>query len=120
MNVPSLYLGSCLPLGARGGRQALIMPAHHLVLHGIVVGMTGSGKTGLVTVLAEEALRCKVPTLLFDIKGDLSNLLLALPSFAQTAVLPWAAGLTKPGDERSAIDVAAAIAEARKAEAPCA
>jgi polynucleotide 5'-kinase involved in rRNA processing len=32
-----------------------------LLTHGVVVGMTGSGKTGLVTVLAEEALRAKVP-----------------------------------------------------------
>jgi len=27
------------------------------VTHGVVVGMTGSGKTGLVTVLVEEAAR---------------------------------------------------------------
>jgi hypothetical protein len=31
--------------------------ADDLVTHGVVVGMTGSGKTGLVTVLVEEALR---------------------------------------------------------------
>src|SRR6187399_2750037 len=116
MKVPSLHLGSSVPFSGAGAMQPLVKPAHRLVLHGVVVGMTGSGKTGLVTVLAEEALGCKVPTLLFDIKGDLSNLLLALLGFDPAAVLPWAAGLTKPGDERSAIDVATAIAEARKAE----
>jgi molybdopterin-guanine dinucleotide biosynthesis protein len=30
------------------------VPAHHLVTHGVVVGMTGSGKTGLITVMVEE------------------------------------------------------------------
>ena len=32
-----------------------VVPAHHLVTHGVVVGMTGSGKTGLVTVMVEDA-----------------------------------------------------------------
>jgi type IV secretory pathway VirB4 component len=32
------------------------LPAHHQVTHGVVVGMTGSGKTGLLTVMLEEAL----------------------------------------------------------------
>ena len=31
--------------------------------------MTGSGKTGLVTVLAEEALRGGIPVLAIDVKG---------------------------------------------------
>ena len=54
--IPSLYLGAARPL--HDGRAApLHMPAHHLVTHGVIVGMTGSGKTGLVTVMVEEALR---------------------------------------------------------------
>lgn len=50
------------------------MPAHNLVTHGVVVGMTGSGKTGLLTVMEEEALRNKVSTLVIDVKGDLPDL----------------------------------------------
>jgi len=46
-----------------------------------MVGMTGSGETGLVTVLVEEALGAGVPTIVIDVKGDLPNLLLTLPSF---------------------------------------
>jgi DNA helicase HerA-like ATPase len=42
--------------------------------------VTGSGKTGLVTVLTEEALRAGVPVLVIDVKGDLPNLLLAFPA----------------------------------------
>jgi Helicase HerA, central domain len=37
--------------------------------------MTGSGKTGLVTVLVEEAVRNGVPVIVVDVKGDLPNLL---------------------------------------------
>ena len=78
MAPPSLYLGSGsslngTPLGS------LHLPAHHLVTHGVVVGMTGSGKTGLLMVMVEEALRAQVPVLMIDVKGDLPNLLLAFP-----------------------------------------
>jgi DNA helicase HerA-like ATPase len=51
--------------------------------------MTGSGKTGLVTVMIEEAARAQVPTLVIDIKGDLPNLLLAFPSFDPKHLEPW-------------------------------
>ena len=47
--------------------------------------MTGSGKTGLVTVACEEALREGIPTLMLDVKGDLPNLLLSFPSLQQEA-----------------------------------
>ena len=62
--------------------------ADDLVTHGVVVGMTGSGKTGLVTVLVEEALRNEIPVLLLDIKGDLANLKLAFPSFDAKHLAP--------------------------------
>src|SRR3954471_20544729 len=74
--------------GAEGG-HVLGLPAEHLVTHGVVVGMTGSGKTGLVTVLIEEAARAGVPTLVVDVKGDLPNLLLAFPDFEAARFEPW-------------------------------
>jgi DNA helicase HerA-like ATPase len=64
------------------------MPAHHLLTHGVVVGMTGSGKTGLLVVMVEEALRAGVPVLMIDVKGDLPNLLLSFPSFAPSPLEP--------------------------------
>lgn len=89
MKSPQLNLGSYRKItGTEGGPQ-LLLPTSHLVTHGVVVGMTGSGKTGLVTVLAEEALRAKVPTIMIDVKGDLPNLLLTFPDFAQARWEPW-------------------------------
>jgi hypothetical protein len=51
--------------------------------------MTGSGKTGLLTVMAEEALRSQIPGLIIDIKGDLPNLLLSFPKAESTELIPW-------------------------------
>src|SRR5215211_4325369 len=54
---PSLLLGGTRPLDGSPKIGELRLPAHHLTTHSVVVGMTGSGKTGLVTVVVEEALR---------------------------------------------------------------
>jgi hypothetical protein len=89
MKTPQLNLGAYRKItGAVGGPQ-LLLPASHLVTHGVVVGMTGSGKTGLVTVLAEEAVRAGIPTIMIDVKGDLPNLLLTFPDFAPERWQPW-------------------------------
>jgi hypothetical protein len=63
--------------------------ADDLTTHGVIVGMTGSGKTGLGVVLIEECLRAGVPALLIDPKGDLTNLALVFPDLAATDFLPW-------------------------------
>ncbi|MEY4510597.1 MAG: hypothetical protein RLZZ450_2719 [Pseudomonadota bacterium] len=110
----SLYLGAQRPLDNTRASSVLRVPAHHLVTHGVVVGMTGSGKTGLVTVLVEEALRGGVPTLVIDIKGDLTNLLLSFPSFEPGLVLPWVETMVSPLDTRSPQQVAAQLAEERQ------
>jgi DNA helicase HerA-like ATPase len=82
-------LGRWVGLDGAGAPQALHLPPHHLVTHAAVVGMTGSGKTGLVFVLVEEALRSGVPVVMIDLKGDLPNLLLAFPLAAPAAFEPW-------------------------------
>jgi hypothetical protein len=110
--LPSLYLGMARPLDGANTPGPLRMPAHHLVTHGVVVGMTGSGKTGLVTVLVEEALRAQVPTLIIDVKGDLPNLTLAFPDFAPSRLLPWVE--TSPTDTRPRDEVAYVLAEERR------
>ena len=56
---------------------------------GVIVGMTGSGKTGLGVVLVEEVLSAGVPALLIDPKGDLTNLCLTFPSLAPADFQQW-------------------------------
>jgi hypothetical protein len=66
-----------------------LLASGDLTTHGVIVGMTGSGKTGLGVVLIEEALSAGVPTLLIDPKGDLTNLCLTFPSLAPADFEPW-------------------------------
>jgi hypothetical protein len=57
--------------------------------HGVIVGMTGSGKTGLGVVLIEEVLAAGVPALLIDPKADLTNLCLTFPGLSAAEFRPW-------------------------------
>lgn len=57
--------------------------------HGVVVGMTGSGKTGLCIDILEEAALRGIPALLIDPKGDIANLLLHFPDLSPEDFLPW-------------------------------
>ena len=68
--------------------------------HGVIVGMTGSGKTGLGVVLLEEVLTAGLPTLVIDPKGDLTNLCLTFPGLQATDFRPWidAAQATAAGE----------------------
>ena len=63
--------------------------AKDLTTHGVCVGMTGSGKTGLCISLLEEAALDGVPALCIDPKGDLGNLLLTFPELAPSDFQPW-------------------------------
>ena len=85
----TLHLGERRAIDGRRELGRFELPTEHLLTHGVIVGMTGSGKTGLVTVLVEEALRAEVPVLVVDIKGDLPNLALAFPSFEPEVMAPW-------------------------------
>ena len=51
----------------------------HLTTHAAILGMTGSGKTGLGVCLLEEAAMDKLPAIVIDPKGDMGNLLLSFP-----------------------------------------
>jgi hypothetical protein len=95
IDVPAghLYLGEQLDESSRKrDGTAVLLDAADLTTHGVVVGMTGSGKTGLGVVLVEEALLAGVPTLVLDPKGDLGNLLLAFPDLRPEDFAPWVEG----------------------------
>lgn len=68
---------------------ALEYDAADLTTHGVIVGMTGSGKTGLGVVLLEEALRSGIPTLIIDPKGDMTNMALRFPGLSAEEFAPW-------------------------------
>jgi hypothetical protein len=56
----------------RDGRVFEVQP-NDLLTHAVVLGATGSGKTGLLAVLVEELAREGVQVLAVDVKGDLAN-----------------------------------------------
>jgi hypothetical protein len=60
-----------------------------LTTHAVVVGMTGSGKTGLCLSLLEEAALDNIPAVIIDPKGDITNLLLVFPDLQPQEFAPW-------------------------------
>lgn len=86
----SLHLGQTLDdATSEPTDDRLELKSDRLTTHGIIVGMTGSGKTGLGIVLLEEVLASGVPALIIDPKGDMGNLLLNFPSFRAEDFEPW-------------------------------
>ena len=61
----------------------------HLTTHAAIIGMTGSGKTGLGIGLIEEAAIDNIPALIIDPKGDMGNLCLGFPQMQKQDFLPW-------------------------------
>ncbi len=61
----------------------------NLTTHALVIGMTGSGKTGLGIGLIEEATIDNIPSFIIDPKGDMGNLLLSFPDMKAKDFEPW-------------------------------
>jgi hypothetical protein len=84
-----LHLGERLDDDGKRNGEAVLLDPSDLCTHGVIVGMTGSGKTGLAIALMEEVLSSGVPVLAIDPKGDLTNLLLTFPNLAADDFAPW-------------------------------
>ncbi|MEM1201923.1 MAG: DUF87 domain-containing protein [Acidobacteriota bacterium] len=86
----AFYLGR--PVDAESGEAAdvpLLYDSKDLTTHAVIVGMTGSGKTGLGVTMLEEAAIDGIPALVIDPKGDLANLALTFPDLAAADFAPW-------------------------------
>src|SRR5580765_4642212 len=79
----------------------LLYDSSDLVTHGVIVGMTGSGKTGLGIDLIEEAAIDGVPVIAIDPKGDLGNLLLSADDYGAEEAARWTKGLAEWGQDAS-------------------
>ncbi|MBN1849472.1 MAG: DUF87 domain-containing protein [Deltaproteobacteria bacterium] len=84
------YLGKEFDLAAGTATGNLLLyDAKDLTTHAMMVGMTGSGKTGLALSLIEEAAIDGIPAILIDPKGDLGNILLQFPDLQPGDFRPW-------------------------------
>ncbi len=87
--VPGLFLGKEAPVSGDAPGARIELDPTDLLTHGLIVGMTGSGKTGLAIALIEEVMRQGVPVIAIDPKGDLGNLLLLFEDLAPASFEPW-------------------------------
>lgn len=69
-----IALGGALFKGEVPAGCAVRVPLRTMNRHGLICGATGSGKTKTLQVLAEQLSLKGVPSLLMDVKGDLSGL----------------------------------------------
>ena len=67
----------------------LLYKSKHLTTHAALIGMTGSGKTGLGIDIIEEAVTDNIPAIIIDPKGDMGNLLLTFPELKPENFEPW-------------------------------
>ena len=67
----------------------LLYKNKNFTTHAAIIGMTGSGKTGLGVGLLEEAAMDRLPAIVIDPKGDMGNLLLSFPQLRPDDFLPW-------------------------------
>jgi hypothetical protein len=90
--------------------ELVLYDSKDLTTHAVIIGMTGSGKTGLGIGILEEAALDHVPVIAIDPKGDMGNLLLTFPQLRAEDFRPWV-------NARAATDKGQSIDEYASAQA---
>ncbi|MCX7829554.1 MAG: DUF87 domain-containing protein [Acidobacteria bacterium] len=70
------------------GKEGLVKP-DSFATHAFILGMTGSGKTGLLISILEECALNDIPAVLIDPKGDLTNRLLVFKEVNKENISPF-------------------------------
>jgi len=88
------YLGDEVDIRTKEKADELLLVKNkNLTTHAAIIGMTGSGKTGLGISMIEEAVLDGIPSIIIDPKGDMGNLLLAFDDFEAKNFEPWVDGI---------------------------
>jgi len=69
--------------------EKFVFPAEDLLTHTFICGSTGSGKTVLGKILVEEAARASIPSIMIDLKGDLSSLAIPVSNVDYHEIRDW-------------------------------
>ena len=84
------YLGKDTDKSTMEATEALtLLKNKNFTTHAAIIGMTGSGKTGLGVGIIEEAAIDNIPSIIIDPKGDMGDLCLADPTFSPENFAPW-------------------------------
>ena len=84
------YLGKDIDKESMKSTEALtLLKNKNFTTHAAIIGMTGSGKTGLGVSLIEEAAIDNIPSIIIDPKGDMGDLCLTDADFTAEKFEPW-------------------------------
>lgn len=110
--IGAFYLGKEYDLETRArGEDLVLVDAKDFTTHAVIIGMTGSGKTGLGIGLIEEAAIDQIPVIAIDPKGDLANIALTFPKLRASDFAPWVNAQQANSAEQSVDAFAADMAE---------
>lgn len=89
-----------------GQQHKVALKASALTTHGVIVGATGSGKSGLIIGMVEELVRMGIPSFLIDIKGDIANVALQPDDVRDKMAIRF---LTPGGNHGEAVNIFSGI-----------
>jgi len=93
------YLGKDVNKATQDATDALtLLKNKNFTTHATIIGMTGSGKTGLGVGIIEEAAIDNIPSIVIDPKGDMGNLCLVDATFSAKTFEPWVEDEAKSKD----------------------